>query len=239
MEETTTEVVTQDTGATAQPEEQHAEAVLETTSEPTTESTAQEPANADNSNTDWLTNKGIDPNDPEALAKVAAMAQNAEKAMHEKAQKASKLEKEMSSVDVNAESQALARAQAVENRLAVRDFFDAHPEAKEQEQAMAEYITGDPIRKELVKQGFITLDEVHAIVSASGSNTESIKSQARQETLQGLANKQVATAVQGAASTSTPAPQLSSANAESWWQSLGAEGRAKPENRATMDRLLG
>lgn len=239
MEETTTEVVTQETGATAQPEEQHAEAVLDTTSEPTSnDSQVEEPTQVENSHEEWLRNKGIDPADPEAMAKVAAMAQNAERAMHDKAQKASKLEKELGTVTQNGESEALARTQALEAKLATRDFFDAHPEAREQEEAMVDWITGDPVQREMVKQGLLTLDQVHAIVSASGSNTQAIKDQSRKETLEGLANKQRATGVQGAATTSAPAPQLTSANADTWWESLGADGRANPENRAKLDRLL-
>jgi hypothetical protein len=174
----------------SQPEQtETAEAVIEPT-----EATTSEPQ-SDNSDdvTEFLKKKGIDASDPEALKKVADMARNAEKAMHEKARKASELEKNLSTAsDEYAEEVAeqtgqdpelLKRLQRVEVKESVRDFWNNNPDALSYEQDMINelqtrpYLAGD-------------LDALWAVVKSK--NSDDLKSQGKKEALSNLAQKQQA-----------------------------------------------
>jgi hypothetical protein len=203
MEETTTEAVA-DTGVQeTQPEvtETPAEAVTETT-EQVQEETPQEPSEDDTS--EWLKAKGIDPSDPDAIKKLAKSAREAEKAMHKKAQRASELEKSLQStsdevaedvaVQTGQDPELLKRVQRVEVRDAVRDFWDSHPDARDIEQEMV---------KELQTRPHLAGDLEALYLVVKSKNLDSIKSQAKQETLQNLAQKQQASVPTGNATSST------------------------------------
>ena len=238
-ETTTTDVVTQDTGANiAQPEEQHTEAVSNTDLETTnndqgSDSDEVSTDGASQTEQDVWAKKGIDITTPEGQAKAAKMYADAQKALTQKAQKASELEKQLTTPSGYEDDRIIA----LETKYAVRDFFDANPEAKALEAEMAKYIVENG-KAELVKQGYLTLDEVHAIVAAKSVDTSQIKAEGRKEGLQELANKQRATAVNGSANNVAPAPQVTSANAEEWWTGLSPAERANPENRRKLDSLL-
>ena len=238
-ETTTTDVVTQDTGAEyAQPEEQQTEAVSNTDLETTnndqgSDSDGVSTDGASQTEQDVWAKKGIDITTPEGQAKAAKMYADAQKALTQKAQKASELEKQLTQPSGYDDDRIIA----LETKYAVRDFFDANPDAKALEAEMAKYIVENG-KAELIKQGYLTLDEVHAIVAAKSVDTSQIKAEGRKEGLQELANRQRATAVNGSASNSAPAPQVTSANVEEWWTSLSAAERANPENRRKLDSLL-
>lgn len=245
-ETTTTDVVTQEPGAEiAQPVEQPTEAVQNTDPE-TTNTNDSVPTETDSTSTDdglddWAKNKGLEL-DSDNARKAAKMAREAEKGFHNKAQKASELEKQLSQPElldddpIKNEVYNYIKTQQVKDTT--RDFFDRNPEAKALEQDMAAYITSDATKAQLVREGYLSLDDVYAIVSSNPNRANTLKAEGRKEGLQELANKQRATAVNGSASNSAPAPKLSRANAETWWESLGAEGRANPENRRQLDQLL-
>ena len=241
-EPTTTDVVTQDSGAEiAQPVEQQTEAVQTTdleqpTNDQSSDST-EAPTDDVSQEQDVWAKKGIDISTAEGQAKAAKMYADAQKALTQKAQKASELEKQLSAPTDEYDNDRVARLEVI---MKTRDFFDSNPEAKELEAEMAAYINSDPTgtKRELVKAGYLSLEEVHAIVSANPNRTTELKAEGRKEGLQELANKQRATAVNGSAVNKAPAPSLSRANAESWWESLGAEGRADPANRQKLDSLL-
>lgn len=204
MEETTTEAVV-DTGVVeTQPvvDETPVEAV-ETTSEQPQQELTNEPSEDDNSK--WLAAKGIDPSDPEAINKLAKSAREAERAMHQKAQRASELEKSMTDMsDDSAEQVAyttgqdpelLKRVQRFEVKSAVRDFFDANPDAKQYEQQMVEEMTTSG----LYGSPEAMLKAAYAI--AVSKNTDSVRNQAKRETLESLAQKQQASVPTGNATT--------------------------------------
>lgn len=246
MDETTTEAVTQDTGADfAQPEEQQAEAVQETVdSEPTNvNDQSSDNSQGDDTSTDgdinpsdFWSKKSIDISTAEGQAQATKAYQEALKAMQDKGKKANELEKQLSAPN-GYDDDRIAR---VETILKTRDFFDAHPEARELESDMAKYINADEsgLRRELIKQGILSLEEVHAIVSADPNRTTQLKEQGRTEGLQQLANKQRTTAVTGNAVNSAPAPKVTSDNVESWWDSLTTEQRKDPANISKLDSLL-
>lgn len=239
-ETTTTDVVTQESGAeNAQPVEQQTEAVSQTDLETTndndqsTESVEAPTDDASQAEQDVWAKKGIDITTAEGQAKAAKMYADAQKALTQKAQKASELEKQLTTPSGYDDDRIIA----LETKYAVRDFFDANPEAKALESEMAKYIVENG-KSELVKAGYLTLDEVHAIVAAKSVDHSQLKAEGRKEGLQELANKQRATAVSGNAVSSTPAPKLTRQNVNEWYSSLSSEERALPENQAKLSSVL-
>lgn len=219
MDETTTEVVT-DSGANAQPDTGNwkPEAVLkpteqeqpqQETNEPTeapaeVESTQEEetPAPvAEDDTSRWLQAKGIDPSDPEAINKLAKSAREAERAMHEKAKRAKELERSMTEMsDETAEQVAIStgqdpellkRLQRFEVKSTISEFFTENPEAKQYEQEMIQ---------EMSNSGLYGSPEAMlraAYAMAVAKNPEKVKSQAKRETLENLAQKQQASVPTG------------------------------------------
>lgn len=225
--ETTTGTPQVNDGATtAQPNEPVAPAATQPT-EPTNASEPTEPVATDN--LEWLKNKGIDPSDPQAVTKVAEMYRNAEKAMHVNAQKASELEKTISggaqqaiadataSGEVDTAELALARVAALELQASVNTFFSNNPDAKQHETAMVKLVTDRPEIGQLVRQGALSVADLHTMVRGSDTTVvDEAKSQGATEALQQLANKQLATAVPGAATTSAVSPQKGDPLMELW-----------------------
>lgn len=188
-----------------QPEQpESAEAVSEPV-EPSQEAPKEEePAKADNSSVEWLKKKGIDPTSPEAIEKVAEMARNAEKAMHEKAQKASELEKTVQTtaedipVDATQSEIDSARVRNIELRQQLLDWRLANPDKREAEAKMTELLAQKPNLKELVRAGYLDFNELHAIAKGSDAgHDDTVKSQGKREALETLAQKQQAAVPQG------------------------------------------
>lgn len=213
-EQTTTEAPVVDGGSTIQgvqvndqgqavepqpeaPEQAEAEVTTETSQEAPIKEEPQE----DNSTAEWLKNKGIDPSSPEAIEKVAEMARNAEKAMHSKAQKASELEKAIDS-GITQEAEQLGISDddrldiaRIKTKLSVREFFENTPEAKDYEQAMVAELQAKP---HLAGD----LESLYANAVLKSGGLQSVKSQAKRETLESLAHKQTAAVPKGNAVTS-------------------------------------
>lgn len=220
--ETTTDAVTQDSGASsAQPVEQHAEAVTTTTSEPiSTDSTAttttddvttdSAPEVDSGDINDWLSKKGIDPTSPEAVQKIADMARNSERAMHKSAQERAEAQRQLTSAFENqadpADPSAWMQGQVQELKLKdmARDFVDRHPDARDDLGGMSEYLKTNKDIQTLTEAGVLTLDQVHAMYVNSPAQADKLKTQGGQEALKKLANKQRAAAVTGAASSPSP-----------------------------------
>lgn len=166
----------------------------------------------DEDTTKWLESKGIDPSSPEALAKVAKSAREAEKAMHAKAGEASHLKKSMDTVaDSYAEEEATATGQDPElvktvKRLLVRDsireFWDAHPDAKEHESAIAQIVQERPYLAN-------DLEAAYALIQSKNAKSEGAK-----QALENLASKQRAAAPSGAAVSSAVTTKASITRAE-------------------------
>jgi hypothetical protein len=220
MDDTTTEAVV-DSGATAQPESGNwkPEAVLRPTEEEQPQQEAYEPAQAEvaeepeqetaveteapseDDTSKWLKAKGIDPSDPEAINKLAKSAREAERAMHQKAQRAKELERSMTELsDESAEQVAIStgqdpellkRVQRFEVKSTIRDFFESNPEAKAYEQDMIQ---------EMNNSGLYGSPEAMlraAYAMAVSKNPDKVRSQARKETLENLAQKQQASVPTG------------------------------------------
>lgn len=220
MTDTTTDVATQDQApTTAQPEGQPAEAVTTPDSEPTqptqTEDQPAEPAataapSDEEDLADYWTKKGIDISTPEGQLAAAKSYREAEKAMHNKAQQASELEKQINAQPLNVETDnqlvkdALQKTSDLETTMAVRQWKQEKNITPEQDEALGKYVTDNPDKAYLLKNGLLTLDDIHAMSGVGKVDTEALKKQGEQEALQSLATKQRTTAPAGSATTTTP-----------------------------------
>lgn len=218
-EQTTTDATTQDTGAetTAQPEEQHAEAVTTTEGEPTqtntvSEETTEQPTEADAVVT-WMQKKGIDPTDPEALSKLANMAQNAEKQMHKATVDASALKKQLEQspggeLDTDNElvKELYGEVTAVKRAQAIDSFKQEVGLTAEQEKQMVGYLSENPTIGQLVNMGHLSLPQLYAMSVGSQIDTAKLKQDGGRDALQQLKNKQMSGALPGNSTTSAMSP---------------------------------
>lgn len=181
--------------AVSQPEPtETVEAEAKTTEEPSQEAPQEvEPSTDDNSTVEWLKNKGVDPNSPEALEKVAEMARNAEKQMHTKAQKASELEKAIDEgITQEAADQGLSEDERldivrIKTKLNVREFFENNPEARQYEQDMIATLSEKPH----------LAGDLESLYANAVVKSGSLKSQGKKEALESLAHKQTAAVPRG------------------------------------------
>lgn len=98
---TTTDNLDNQPGAEAQPAEAQAQPAEATTTETHPD---QQSGETTDESLEWLRNKGIDPNDPDALKKAAVMSRKAEQEFHKNRQESKVLEKQViSGVDTGNE----------------------------------------------------------------------------------------------------------------------------------------
>lgn len=156
----------------------------------------------------------------ERESKLLKIAKDNQAEFQRNAQKASELEKTISSGTQQAIAEAtasgtvdpvdiaLARVAALELQTSVNGFFGSNPEAKQHEQAMVKLVTDRPEIGQLVRQGALSVSDLYSMARGSDSNAvNEAKTQGAQEALQQLANKQTAAAVPGAATTSAVTPK--------------------------------
>jgi len=251
MEQTTTDASAQDDQALdAQPVEEQAEAVQTVDSEPQQPESSDdgsgegEPEEADNSQSktftpEWLESKGIDLSAPDAAEKLANMAFNSEKMMSQTINKTKSSELEKS---VQVKGDGVSQQSTTDMVLGALLYKQTHPElTSEQDNAMGEYINSNPDAKLKLSYGLYDYDDIFVKSGAyklGQPDASALKKQGSQEALQQLADKQRATAVRGNASTTTVPQGVTKSNVDSWWEGLGSEGRANPENRAKLDQIL-
>lgn len=209
MTETTTDAATQDNqgvDTTTQPVEQPAEAVQTADGEPTTTTEPGDSddvaASADDASDDdltaWATNKGIDLSTPEGQAKALKSMREAEKKMHETAAKASELKKQFEETPVTTDDERVQRLETLYNVTTWKTENNITPE---QDLKMGQYLTDNPVKRDMVLQGLLTFDEVLSLSGASKVDPTQLKREGGKEALETLANKQRATSPTGNAST--------------------------------------
>ncbi len=164
-----------------------------------------EPSTDDNSS--WLQSKGIDPNSPEAVAKLADMARNAEKLMTTKAQEAAELKRSLTSTAPQADDGMQEFIADYKRDKMLTSFKDTHPDWKEHEPVMTELLLKESPSGysygQLVNAGIIPLEAVYTMAKGS-ADVEGIKKAAQQEILQSVANKQRAAGTTANATNSAP-----------------------------------
>lgn len=189
--------------------------------------------------------KGFDPNAlTDGERKALEMARNAEKKMHETTVKASELEKtakitdEQLPADATPEERDNVRVRNLELRYDVQDWKRNNPDKLAHEAEMVKVLS-DPVKKELVQAGYITLDDVYSMAVGGNPDTlASVKSQTEKETLQKLAQKQQAAVPSGnaVASSGTGAEPITPQNVDRMVSSMSTEEYKKrlPEINAAM-----
>ena len=213
MEETTTAAPTNGgVEASTQP----ANVEQQAAAQPQEPQSQGQPAQADDTAA-WLQSKGVDPNDPEAFQKIANMAYNSEKQMTKATQEASELRKSLTTdnqqFDPNGQNQSDPMMQEFiqdyRRDKQINSFKDAHPDWSQYEPAMVgilgQVTPNGYTYSQLVNAGYMSLDTVYSIAKGSApNNTQEIKAQAQQETLQALATTQRAGGGAAHASQSNP-----------------------------------
>ena len=162
---------------------------------------------------EYLTKRHIDPNDPDALLKVAEMHRNAEKKLSESSQAKAKLERQIADggIKQNApDQQALAEVRALKAQMSVTDWKREKGLTPEDEQKMIAYLSeplrddnGNPViipatgqevtRAALITQNLLSLDDVYKIVGAGSANiskVDSLKASLKDEVKREMAAKQ-------------------------------------------------
>lgn len=221
MDESTTEVVTQEQApVTAQPDEQHAEAETTPTSEPTTPTDpttepVDEPAPADNSDSDfdyeaWLEKKGIDPASPEGKAAIAKSWREMEKKMHQTTQQSSELEKQLTSQPPQVSDDPMVQSLANEvfnmrMQNEAKEFIRENNVSDEQRLEFVKYLQDNPVKQQLVDNGYMSVSEAYALSGVGKQDTNAIEQTGGRKALETLANQQRTTAPKGSATTQAPA----------------------------------
>lgn len=177
-----------------------AEAVTETTeseqkpqanSEPVEEIDASEQEQLEK----FAKTKGLTLDSDNAI-KAAKMAMNAEKLMHKATSKASELEKstkiseEQIPTDATPEERDNVRVRNLELKFDIQEWKRLNPDKAAQEAQMAQVLVSDPVKRELVQSGYLSLDDLYSIATAG--NVEAAKSEGKKEALTNLAQKQQA-----------------------------------------------
>lgn len=225
--------------ATDQTESESSPAVEETIEQPTSEEQeVAEPVdsttNANEEQTgddmsEFLAKKGIKSDDPDALRKVTEMYRNVEKEFGKKSQEKAQLERQLAQNNtmqpVVDNSDAIARIQALEQRIATDQRVQAAKEWKtakkldpETEKRMCEYLEqpivmngvpqtdkfGNPLTKSfLLNSGAISFDDVYRFIGGDSIKADALKENLREAVAKEVAAKQIAKSPSALATNST------------------------------------
>lgn len=151
----------------------------------------------------WAEAKGVSI-DSEKEVKLAQMARESERSMHQSRQEKSELQKTLAPEESyvtppTEDTDVMSELQQVKLQLAVQNFYQLNPEARDLDTQMAEVVQERP---HLAND----LEALYAFTKSkqTGSQAESLKKEGGREALTQLANKQQATAVKGSAVNSAP-----------------------------------
>jgi hypothetical protein len=204
-DETTTAAPVETGGETPQPATTEQTTAVQTTeTEQQTEEQTTEPSEDEQLNK-FAQTKGLEL-DSENAKKAAKMAMEAERNMHKATGRATELEKTMSTMSDESAKQVaeqtgqdpevLKRLQRMEVKDSIRDFWSDNPDAKQYEKEMAKIA----LESGLYGSPEAILKASYAIALSGSSDT--VKSQAKREALESLAQKQQAAVPTGHATTS-------------------------------------
>lgn len=162
---------------------------------------------------EYLAKRHIDPNDPDALLKVAEMHRNAEKKLNESSQAKAKLERQIADGNIKQitpDQQALAEVRSLKAQMSVSDWKRQKGLTSDEEQRMIEYLS-EPLRDDngnqvvipgtgqaltratLITQNLLSLDDVYKIVGGGTAETtkvDSLKATLKDEVKREMAAKQ-------------------------------------------------
>ncbi len=247
-------------GAPAQPDggQQQAAAMPQEPQQPQ----SQSPQTSDNDAYDfeaWLQQKNIDPATPEGRQAIAKSWRGLEQKMHQTATEASELRKSLTpqqqpqpqpqydpSMGAQRSDPALQEfIQDYRRDKIISGFKESHQDWQQYEPKMAEILgqvaPSGHTYSQLVNGGVLDLEMIYAMAKSAGAeaNQAQVQAEAQHQVLQTLANTQRAGGPNAQASGGVPsAPQVTKDNVESWYASLSAEERQKPENQEKLSSLL-
>lgn len=180
--------------AISQPDETEPAAAETTTVESEEKTEATSEPSEDEQLAKFAATKGLEL-DSDNAKKAAKMAMNAEKLMHNKANKVSELERvakiteEQIPADFTPQQVDTVRMRNLELKFDIQQWKTNNPDKLELESEMVK-IVSDPTKRQLVQEGYLSLDDVYSM--ARGSNVDAVKSQGKREALESLAHKQQA-----------------------------------------------
>lgn len=185
----------------------------------------------------WAEAKGISL-DNEKEVKIAQMARESEKSMHQTKQEKSELQKTLAPQEdyvapPTPDSDVMSELQQVKLQLAVQDFYSRNPEARELDSQMAEIVQERPhLANDLEALYALTKTRV------TSDQSESLKKEGGREALTQLANKQQAAAVKGSAVNSAPTTSetITAQNVDALIAKNGQEWYMK--NMDTINKVL-
>jgi len=161
---------------------------------------------------EFLAKKGIKPDDPDAVRKIAEMYQNVEKGFYNKSQEKAQLERKLAEAripDSRPDQEALSEVKALRTEMTVEKWKAGRNLSEEDEQKMINFvqspitdvngkpqvdpITGQPILKgALVLNGVLSLDDVYALSGAGKVEVDTLKEDLRKEVQKEMEARQAA-----------------------------------------------
>lgn len=170
----------------------------------------------------WAASQNIDLNNPtpEDAKKLAKVARDNQVASRQKSQEVSEFEKRVTNPQTNntggdevlAEVRAMRAERDAERKLS--DFKQRNPGWEEHKDALSAVLNesvptpyGQVSRAELVDTGILSLDDALTLAKGSAAREQQLKAEGGRESLERLANKQMAEAPKALASDQTPQPK--------------------------------
>ena len=161
---------------------------------------------------EFLAKKGIKPDDPDAVRKIAEMYQNVEKGFYNKSQEAAQLQRQLAQQrvpQVQPDQQALNEVRSMRIEMDTKEWKSKHNLSPEDEQKMVEYVsapltdrqgnivydpvTGMPLTKGLlVNNGAMSLDDVYRLAGCGVQKVDNLKDNYRKEVEKEMAARQAA-----------------------------------------------
>lgn len=153
--------------------------------------------------------QGLDLDSPSAI-KAAQIAMKARSEATRNYQKANELEKaanitqDQLPADLTPQQQENVRLRNLELAYGVQQWKMQNQDKLDMESSMVN-ILGDPIKKQLVQEGYLSLDDVYKLAKAEApDNSAQVRSEGERAALERLAQKQQAAVPTGHATTQTP-----------------------------------
>jgi len=232
MDKTTTPASIDD-GATTPVDAQPVLPVEDAAATPQPTPTSQEPAQADPEYAAWLESKKLDGTSADAFEQAAKMAYNSEKLMTKATQEASELKRSLSGNTPVEQGQDPGMGEFIadyKRDKMIGTFKETHKDWQQHEPAMAQLLqeqvqTPDGVftRSQLVNAGYASLEQIYREAKGSSPDTNSIKSEAKQEVLQQLANTQRAGGASPNASQSNPKAPVADTAMDAFKRGMGVE----------------
>lgn len=161
----------------------------------------------------YAKSQGLELDSPSAIKAAQIAMKNQSEATRnyqqsKELEKSSQITQEQLPADASSQDVENARLRNIELQLAAANWKTSNPDKAQAEAAMAQVLVNDPQKAQLVQQGLLSFDDLHAIAVAgqAASTADSVKSQVQRETLETLAQNQQAAVPRGSATNPSITP---------------------------------